>query len=793
MLYQDNPFKLLGVLPTDGRREIVRQAEEKSLLLDAQKCSDARTTLTNPQRRIGAEVHWFLDCSADEIKEIVDYISQELAGKTDSDFVWEKKSALTQMNIQLACIDAQNFGSLSSAKYYVLGISRLFESVNAEQVVYMINAARQKASFPEVSKIQDIESAISELRSEIRQMISGKLQRLPKENYIQTITALSESYSGNRRYKGNAVLEDVISEYQLFINDTLHEQGQSIIKTANFIAMGAKKIDVNRAVTDLIERLYAWDELAQPLQLGALTKGSSHEESKEMLRALRDLALKLHNEYSYSEESLEITKAVQEVFKELPEFAELLDKDNKALSRIVEEKGVEEVISALIDTIEEAFESLKTCHESLREEKRKELINCIKGANTQIKRECTDQETANSLRSAIGMLARSFSIELHNDLNRTEDALYLINAIEPLFSDLPELSETIKEDKKTLDSIWEEKRNTDAILSGLKEIETLANTIKNSYLGDREGRVNTLLSKTGSTNQLIKSSVQDLETRNNARENLAYLVRSVGIDLHNNKHDSANAFRVINGLVPIFSDMPKISSTLKNDLSALGPQIAGYRYSTSSNTGSNTRPKTANASGSTNRKKSGGGGAIVALIVVIAIFVVALNSNSSSTKSTSTSSSTSKPTTYTTPKPTTTPTPKPTISLPAQTMPSNGEVLYCSSTDRPSTFTVRNGGNIFYYMKFVKAGTNTKVITFFVRPYCTAVIEMPSGNLELRYAYAPSGSAWYGEKHLFGDDTRYAKDEEYYDFSQYTWEISLDSTLANGSNMDVEYIDENEF
>ena len=97
MLYQDNPFKLLGVLPTDGRREIVRQAEEKSLLLDAQKCSDARTTLTNPQRRIGAEVHWFLDCSADEIKEIEDYISQELAGKTDSDFVWEKKSALTQM------------------------------------------------------------------------------------------------------------------------------------------------------------------------------------------------------------------------------------------------------------------------------------------------------------------------------------------------------------------------------------------------------------------------------------------------------------------------------------------------------------------------------------------------------------------------------------------------------------------------------------------------------------------------------------------------------------------------
>ena len=790
MLYQDNPFKLLGVLPTDGRREIVRQAEEKSLLLDAQKCSDARTTLTNPQRRIGAEVHWFLDCSADEVKEIEDYISQELAGKTDSDFVWEKKSALTQMNIQLACIDAQNFGSLSSAKYYVLGISRLFESVNAEQVVYMINAARQKAGFPEVSKTQDIESAISELRSEIRQMISGKLQRLPKENYIQTITALSESYSGNRRYKGNAVLEDVISEYQLFINDTLHEQGQSIIKTANFIAMGAKKIDVNRAVTDLIERLYAWDELAQPLQLGALTKGSSHEESKEMLRALRDLALKLHNEYSYSEESLEITKAVQEVFKELPEFAELLDKDNKALSKIVEEKGVEDVISPLIDTIEEAFESLKTCHESLREEKRKELINCIKGANTQIKRECTDQETADSLRSAIGMLARSFSIELHNDLNRTEDALYIINAIEPLFSDLPELSETIKEDKKTLDSIWNEKKKTDAIVDGMKEIEALCNSIKQTTIGNKSGSIKTLLSKTEKLDKLIKSSIQDSDTRNKIRGNLAYTVRDVGIDMHNNHHDSDNAMTVLLALREEFSDLPDVWDVLKKDVSTLiDMRVAnlqkGYQRTTATNS----------QQAASNQGSKGVGGAILALIVVIVIIIVAFNSNSSSTKTTPTSSSTPKPTTYSTPRPTATatPKPKPTLSLPAQTMPSNGEVLYCSSTDRPSTFTVRNGGNIFYYMKFVKAGTNTKVITFFVRPYCTAVIEMPSGNLELRYAYAPSGSAWYGEKHLFGDDTRYAKDEEYYDFSKYTWEISLDSTLASGSDMDVEYIDENEF
>ena len=208
----------------------------------------------------------------------------------------------------------------------------------------MINEKRQQAGFPEVSKSQDIEPALSELRSEIRQALSQKLQKLPQTGYTQIVTLLSESYSGNQRYKGHAVLEDIISEYQLYINDTLTKQGQTITKTAKFIAQGAKKIDVAKAVQDLIASLYAWDKLAQPLQLGALTKGSSHEASREMLVSLRELALKLHNDYGMSAESLAITKATQEVFKELPEFIDLLNNDSKTLSRLVEEKEAEDVL-----------------------------------------------------------------------------------------------------------------------------------------------------------------------------------------------------------------------------------------------------------------------------------------------------------------------------------------------------------------------------------------------------------------------------------------------------------------
>ena len=123
-------------------------------------------------------------------------------------------------------------------------------------------------------------------------------------------------------------------------------------------------------------------------------------------------------------------------------------------------------------------------------------------------------------------------------------------------------------------------------------------------------------------------------------------------------------------------------------------------------------------------------------------------------------------------------------------MPANGKVFYCATTSRPSSFKVTNNGSSNYYMKFVKAGTNIKVITFFVRANSTVEIDIPAGNLELKYAY---GSTWYGESKLFGENTRYAKDEEYYDFTNYSWEIAFKPNSNIGGSMDVEPINADDF
>ena len=267
--------------------------------------------------------------------------------------------------------------------------------------------------------------------------------------------------------------------------------------------------------------------------------------------------------------------------------------------------------------------------------------------------------------------------------------------------------------------------------------------------------------------------VTDNETQNQVREQLAYLVRSAGIELYNTKNDSLNAERVLISVKIQFSDLPNVREKIEKDLDALKTQI---RYKMIAEASRKEREKKGKIKGII--------WGVIAVAIVICLIVGSKPSRPYSSPSrpsySSSPSTTQRP--VSTAKPTSTPKP--------QSMPANGKVFYCSTTDRPSSFKVTNNGSSNYYMKFVEAGTNTTVITFFVRANSTVEIQMPAGYFELRYA---SGSTWYGESKLFGDYTRYAKDEEYYDFSRYTWEITIKSNGNAGETMDVEEISADEF
>jgi len=122
---------------------------------------------------------------------------------------------------------------------------------------------------------------------------------------------------------------------------------------------------------------------------------------------------------------------------------------------------------------------------------------------------------------------------------------------------------------------------------------------------------------------------------------------------------------------------------------------------------------------------------------------------------------------------------KPIFSEPAVPFPPNGTVRRGDRTQSLAPFEIvtRSGDTNNYFVKLVDRKSNRDVLGLFVRGGQSAKIEVPLGTFEILYTAGPT---WYGEKHGFGPDARFAKADKVFDFaiegdsvSGYTIELYL--------------------
>ena len=66
-----NPFYILNATQRDSWHRIIELAEEKNLLSDTDSGITARTELTNPRKRIAAEVAWLSGVEPERIYDIL--------------------------------------------------------------------------------------------------------------------------------------------------------------------------------------------------------------------------------------------------------------------------------------------------------------------------------------------------------------------------------------------------------------------------------------------------------------------------------------------------------------------------------------------------------------------------------------------------------------------------------------------------------------------------------------------------------------------------------------------------
>lgn len=123
----------------------------------------------------------------------------------------------------------------------------------------------------------------------------------------------------------------------------------------------------------------------------------------------------------------------------------------------------------------------------------------------------------------------------------------------------------------------------------------------------------------------------------------------------------------------------------------------------------------------------------------------------------------------------------------------NGELLKGPRNPQLCPFSVETSGSDAYYVYLDCIGNSNDDMAFMVSPGRTVEVNVPLGKYEVYYA---SGSTWHGQYYKFGEDTRYYKCDEIFDFYQTDdyyqgWTITL-YTVSNG-NMDTDPINESAF
>ena len=336
MTLERNPFRILGVSARHDRRSIVAAAKQQGLVVDERSVREAKSVLLHPMKRITAEVSWLPSLSSDRITEL---FSMLRANPIRTRHYFKELPELAQANLMVEAIAYLSADvSVEELARWVVSISVTYDSLALESTIDLINSDRRIAGFPLVARSDAVQVALDHRRRHYRQSIQNVLERRSLSSYTHVLTiAVEDTTSGGRQ--SPLLIDDLIDRFEHHHGSTLEDGIAQIETLCDRVLQAASdrcSLGIVAArVKQLADSVVAWDELAQPGQVSARSRGLRHSSSIQVARMIRRLAVRLHNEYGMSPISSSLIDLQLEVFAEVDVVVEESEEDAKTLRRIL--------------------------------------------------------------------------------------------------------------------------------------------------------------------------------------------------------------------------------------------------------------------------------------------------------------------------------------------------------------------------------------------------------------------------------------------------------------------------
>ena len=330
----DSPFAILGVTTRDDRSRILEAAEERALIADPELCQQARAILTNPRRRLEAELGWFPGTSPK--------VAEKAISATVNEALELPLGGLAKANALVMAASIWTAQTVVDLTDFLDALTSAADDVDIDQVVREVNEDREIAGFPSVSSADVAAESLRDRRQAWRRAAMATLERAPTAEMAEAMFVLVDKVSEEQRFP--RFLHELIDDYALRAQPFMARE----IAGAERLVAKAREVAGTRpdALPPLIEALkgllVTWDELTHPVQISATLRGQRDEDSEKLAFAVRNLSIDLFNDHDLLDESQQVSTLVGSSFSALPRVASKIAEDAQALQDLSEQAAQQE-------------------------------------------------------------------------------------------------------------------------------------------------------------------------------------------------------------------------------------------------------------------------------------------------------------------------------------------------------------------------------------------------------------------------------------------------------------------
>ena len=287
-----NPFHVLNASLFDSRQRIAELFEERVVQLDPQLCRRARAELINPRRRLAAEMAWLPGLGPKRAQNAISILEHSFSSLR----YMTKLPLLARANLLAAGIARlADSHPILDVTDWVLELAEAFEKLRSDLLYTTINNDRLVSGFREIADISMVEEALRNRRQYYRRIIEGALNNLTDGARVQAVTQMVREATANGTQHGPALIEDVVdSYYALKMQALLEDKAANIKMLVDQIGKAADYDPSDRVIESkihlLTKALQNWNEMAQPIQISASSRGLAPASSMDVASHVSYLA-----------------------------------------------------------------------------------------------------------------------------------------------------------------------------------------------------------------------------------------------------------------------------------------------------------------------------------------------------------------------------------------------------------------------------------------------------------------------------------------------------------------------